>query len=150
MDNSKLLSDQGRAFLAMDTDGDGIEKEELAKLADVNKDGKVTKAEMDAMKATYGMSIGMNTMMQGFEQLVEKPMFRCLKGPITRAINSTAINSVFNVPGTEGRDATHEETIKNEAAMWGMEGKDGKKTCVGTYYGAVSYTHLTLPTILLV
>ena len=125
-DKTKIASDMGRTLLDADTDGDGLEKSEIETWADKNKDGKLSKEEMADLMKLYGMHIGIHQMFVSMENLVEKPWLSCLRGPIVRAINNRGISSLIKIPGTEGRDCTHEEFCNFELGQYGTPGKDGK------------------------
>lgn len=133
-DNTRIASDMGRTLLNADTDGNGLDKHEIAAWADTNRDGKVSKEEMAELMKKYGMSIKIHQMFWTMENMMEKPWFSCLGGPVVRAINNRAISSLIKVPGTEGRDCTHEEFCQFELGNYGTKGKDGKMSIEGTLY----------------
>ena len=111
-----------------------LEKHEIEAWADKNKDGKLSKEEMADLMKLYGMHIGIHQMFVSMENLVEKPWLSCLRGPIVRAINNRGISSLIKIPGTEGRDCTHEEFCNFELGQYGTPGKDGKMSIDGTLY----------------
>ena len=98
-------------------------------------DAAVTKEEMDTCTKEYGFSARLQKLLRSYEAAAtSKRWLCCFQSIVTNMVNTSAINSLPVIEGTEGRDCTHEELVKLQLSKYGYPATNGKLSFDGSAY----------------
>jgi|TARA_B110001469_G_C9604951_1_gene300721 hypothetical protein len=98
-------------------------------------DAVVTKEELDACSKEYGFSARLQKLLRSYEAAsTSRRWLCCFQSIVTNTVNTSAINSLPVIEGTEGRDCTHEELVKLQLSKYGFTSTNGKLSLAGTAY----------------
>ena len=98
-------------------------------------DAVVTQEEQDACTKEYGFSARLQNLLRSYEAAsTSRRWLCCFQSIITNTVNTSAINSLPVIEGTEGRDCTHEELVKLQLSKYGFTSTNGRLSLAGTAY----------------
>ena len=98
-------------------------------------DAVATQEAQDACTKEYGFSARLQKLLRSYEAAsTSRRWLCCLQGIVTNTVNTSALNSLPVIEGTEGRDCTHEELVKLQLSKYGFTSTNGKLSLAGTAY----------------
>jgi len=98
-------------------------------------DAVATQEAQDACTKEYGFSARLQKLLRSYEAAsTSRRWLCCLQSIVTNTVNTSALNSLPVIEGTEGRDCTHEELVKLQLSKYGFTSTNGKLSLAGTAY----------------